>query len=142
LRWRDGDYDEVTLDWGRHGAAWFRMEFFISRLTPPHPRGALARRTGGGVMHAWERGGVWPLCTDKFGPWRSIGATTAVAKQCLAELNGYMLEERGGIHLWEVPLWRRVAPGEPAYSILQYKGNPMIDIERDGDFVHPDSAAL
>lgn len=140
LRWRGGDYDEVWLQWDRYGGAAFRINFFISRLTPPHPHGALARRTGDAFIHAWERGRVWPLAKDKFGPWRSIDATVKVAKQCLGEVNDFMLHERVGIHMWRAPRWTRVAPGEYGYSRLEHHGNPMLDIERDGDFVHPEDA--
>jgi hypothetical protein len=140
IRWRDGDYDEVLLIWGHFGRPWFTMEFFMSRLTPPHPPGALIRRTGGSVMYAWDRFRRAPPCRDKFGPWRSILATVAVTKQCLTELNAFMLEERPSAYIG-FPHWRRVGPGEYAYSTLKHHGNPMLDDERDGDFVHPDGAA-
>ena len=139
LRWRDGDYDEVTLMWGRFGKPWFRIDYFMSRLTPPHPKGALARRTCQGRMYAWPRGQIVPLCQDKFGPWRSIGDTAVLTKQCLAELNAFMLNEVVGIHMWGVPPSRRVSPGELWYSRFEYDGNPMLDEEHDGDFIHPDS---
>jgi hypothetical protein len=140
LRWRDGDYDEVTLMWGRFGKPWFRMHYFISRLTPPHPSDALVRRIGGGIMHAWERGRFLPFSKDKFGPWRSIEDVAAITKQCLIEINHFMVDERVGAHIWVAPHWRRVGPGEHGYSTLKYEGNPMLDDERDGDFVHPSDA--
>jgi hypothetical protein len=99
------------------------------------------RRVGGGCLYAWERGRIAPLCKDKFGPRRSVAATTALAKQCLEEVNMFMVEERVGGHIWLAPPWRRVGPGEHGYAVLKHRGDPMLDIERDGDFVHPDNAA-
>jgi hypothetical protein len=131
IRWRGMDFDEVVFNWGRWGAAFFRMHVARSRADPaPYPPDGIPRTESGGLVYAWA-GPIAPICRDKFGPWRTVESVVALTNQCFAELDGWLRDDIVGPHLHVGGAKRITATEGWLHPLYRTWGDPFLDPESD-----------